>query len=191
MRAILGGLLLVVSLLNAGPAAAQWKEYMYRDLGIAKEFPAEPRREAGEYKTGVVGREAVPSVILTTERDNVVFRMTVVDLQKPEFVARSASIASECIFMAEEEGTPLANMTNRVEGGINAVYGRLISVDLAENKGRKQTTCLFTKGRLYKIEAHVLPEHGEPNSSMAIRFTNSLRFNIDRAYGEGEAEGGN
>jgi hypothetical protein len=182
MRTILGALAMVLAICTAQPAAAQWKEYMYRDLGIAKEFPVEPKREVGEYKSGVVGRDAVPSVILTAEQDNVVFRMEVVNLDKPELIARSASITNECIFNAEEEGVTLANMTNRVEGGVNAVYGRLTSVELFENKGRKQTTCLFTKGKMYIISAHVLPAHGEPNSSQAIRFTNSLRFSIDRAY---------
>ena len=185
MRAGAGSLVVFLGLVISGQASAEWKEYVYRDLGIAKEFPAEPKRETGEYKTEVIGKEGVPAVILTAEDDNVVFRMTVADLQKPEFIARSASIASECIFLAEEDGNTLANMTNRVEGGINAVYGRLTSVELFENKGRKQTTCLFTKGKMYVISAHVLPAHGEPNSSQAIRFTNSMRFNIDQAYGEG------
>jgi hypothetical protein len=184
MRTIFGALAMVVAVCAAQPAAAQWKEYVYRDLVIAKEFPVEPTRTVGEYKTGVVGREGVPSVVLTAEQNNIVFRLEVVTLDTPELVARSASITNECIFLAEEEGNVLANMTNRVEGGTNAVYGRLTSVEMFENKGRKQTTCLFTKGKLYKISAHVLPAHGEPNSSQAIRFTNSLRFAIDRAYGE-------
>jgi hypothetical protein len=79
-------------------------------------------------------------------------------------------------------------MTNRVEPGARAVYGRLVSVNLRNNAGRRQTACLYTKGKLYKIEATVHPEHGQPNSSQAIRFTNSIRFNIEQAYGEG---GGN
>ena len=185
MRTIFGALAMVIAVCSAQPAAAQWKEYMYKDLGIAKEFPVEPKQTTGEYKSGVIGRDvAAPSVILTAEEDNVVYRMEVVDLNKPDLIARSASITNECIFNAEEEGVTLANMTNRVEGGINAVYGRLTSVELFENKGRKQTTCLFTKGKMYIISAHVLPAHGEANSSKAIRFTNSLRFAIDRAYGE-------
>lgn len=169
-------------ILACGPAAAQWREIVYPDLGVGKEWPAEPTRTKGEYKTEVVGKEGVPADILQVEVDNIVYKMTVADLQKPEFVARSASLMGECVFDAEEAGTPLANMTNRVEGGINAVYGRLVSVDLADNKGRRQTACLFTKGRLYIIEATVLPAHGQPNSSQVIRFTNSLRFAIDRDY---------
>jgi hypothetical protein len=184
MRTIFGALAMVIAVMTAQPAAAQWKEYLYPDLGIGKEWPAEPKREAGMYKSDVVGREAVPSVVLSVEKDNVAFRMEVVTLDTPELVARSASITNECIFNAEEQGVTLANMTNRVEGGVNAVYGRLTSVELFENKGRKQTTCLFTKGKMYIISAHVLPAHGEPNSSQAIRFTNSLRFRIDRPYGE-------
>ena len=104
--------------------------------------------------------------------------MTVAEMQ--DHIDRSASILGECVANAEKEGTSLANMTNRVEGGADAIYGRLVSVDVANNGGRRQTACLFNAtGRLYVIQATVLPEHGQPNSSMVIRFTNSLSFDLE------------
>ena len=36
-------------------ASAAWAEYMYSDLGIAKEFPAAPNVESGIYETSVAG----------------------------------------------------------------------------------------------------------------------------------------
>jgi hypothetical protein len=170
--------------LNAGAAQAAWEEHVYQDLGIAKEFPNPPARSTGSYSAPVAG--TAPATILTVSEDNVDFRMTVVPL--PAKQAVGAAIMGECTHVAEQEGQPLANMTTRIEAGARAVYGRLVSVDLRNNAGRRQTACFYTKGNLYKIEATVLPAHGQPNSSQAIRFTNSMRFNIDRPYGE---EGGN
>lgn len=173
----IGMAIAVIAMLASVPAsAAQWEEYRYDDLGISKEWPNPPTREAGEYTTPVVG--TVPSTEFQTEDDNIIFHMTVAETE--DHIDRAADILGECVANAEREGTPLANMTNRVEGGADAIYGRLVSVDLANNGGRKQTACLFNAtGRLYIISATVLPEHGQPNSSTVIRFTNSLSFDLD------------
>jgi len=168
-----------MALFGSQPAVA-WDEYMYSDLGIAKEFPAPPDVENGTYRTEVAGSGTVPARIFSLQQDDVVFRMTVADMRAPEYMARSASILSECIYLAEREGDVRAKMPQRVEDGTGyRVYGHMTSVDLFDNRGRKQTNCFFTKGRLFKIEATVLPEHGQPNSPLAIRFTTSLRFRID------------
>jgi hypothetical protein len=163
-------------LVSLPASAAQWEEVIYEDLGIAKEWPNPPTREAGEYNSAIIG--TVPSTEFATEDDNIAFHMTVAETQ--DHVDRAASILGECVANAERLGTPLANMTNRVEGGADAIYGRLVSVDLANNGGRRQTACLFNAtGRLYIVSATVLPEHGQPNSSMVIRFTNSLSFDLE------------
>ena len=170
------------AVLSSVPASAAWTEYKYEDLGIVKEFPGEPKRETIEFKTPIVG--TVQATVLSYTEDNVDFRMTVADTRnKPEL---GGTIMGECVFMAEDAGEPVAEMTARVEPGARAVYGRMISVNLKDNKGRALTACFHTKGRLYKIEAVVRPEHGEPNSSLAVRFVNSLSFNM---AGEGPAEG--
>nr|TFG52733.1 MAG: hypothetical protein E4H34_04615 [Hyphomicrobiales bacterium] len=176
----------VIFLLLAGiglfpvKARAAWEEYMYSDLGIAKEFPAEPTVGSGTYDTAVAGNGSVPSAIYSVEQDNIVYRMTVADLRAPEYISRGANIYAECIFRAEQEGTVLAKMPQRVEDGVGyRVYGHLTSVDLFDNQGRKQTNCFVTKGRLFKIEAIVLAAHGLANTSQAIRFSTSLRFRID------------
>lgn len=168
---------LAAAVLASGPAgAAAWEEYRFEDLGVIKEFPNEPTRTTGEYVTPVAG--TAPTTEFYNEEDNIVFEMTVVELQ--DRVGIAASILGECVANAEAEGTPLANMTNRVQNGEDAIYGRLVSVNLANDAGRRQTACLFNAtGRLYIIRATVLPEHGQPNSSMVIRFTNSLSFDFD------------
>lgn len=168
--AIMAAAVAVVS----SPAAAAWTEVVHEDLGLRKEWPGEPARATVEFKTPVAGTAMAQE--LTYEADNIVYRMTVVPLANK--LEASASIFGECIFMAEDAGIPVAEMTARVEPGARAVYGRIISVDLRDNKGRAMTACFFTKGNLYKLEAIVKPEHGEPNSSLAIRFINSLSFNM-------------
>lgn len=179
MRWGISSLAFAVALLCSQPAAA-WDDYMYSDLGIAKEFPSPPNVEDGTYRTSVAGTGTVPARIFSVEQDHVVYRMTVADMREPDYMARSGNILSECIYLAEQEGEVRAKMPQRVEDGTDyRVYGHLTSVDLFDNQGRKQTNCFFTKGRLFKIEAIVLPEHGQPNSSLAIRFTSSLRFRID------------
>ena len=175
MRLLAIALAAAATLAITPASAAQWAETVYEDLGVAKEWPNPPTREAGEYMSAIAG--TVPTTEFHNEEDNIVFHMTVAEMQ--DHVDRAASILGECVANAEKEGTPLANMTNRVEGGADAIYGRLVSVDLADNGGRRQTACLFNAtGRLYIISATVLPEHGQPNSSMVIRFTNSLSFDL-------------
>lgn len=177
MRLIAIAFAAAAMLASAPAGAANWSEYRLEDLGVIKEFPGEPTRTQGEYSTPVAG--SAPTTEFYYEEDNIVFEMIVVELQ--DRVGISASIVGECVANAEAEGTPLANMTNRVENGSDAIYGRLVSVALANEGGRRQTACLYNAtGRLYVIRATVLPEHGQPNSSMVIRFTNSLSFNFDR-----------
>jgi len=173
----LAAMMMAATTLAAGSAAAApaWQEMVMEDLAIAKEFPGDPTRTAGEYTTPVAG--TVPATIFHIEDDNIVYEMIVAETQ--DKMAVGSSILGECVANAEAEGTLLANMTNRVEGGADAIYGRLVSVDLANNGGRRQTACLVNAtGRLYVIKATVLPAHGQPNSSMVIRFTNSLSFDL-------------
>jgi hypothetical protein len=179
MRLGKAALLVSVLVLSGSPAFA-WEEFMYADLGIAKEFPSAPTIENGTYHTDVAGAGDVPAIIYSVKEDHIIYRMTVADMRAPEYVERSASIQAECIERAENEGTVLAKMPQRVEDGTDyRVYGHMTSVELFDDGGRKQTNCFFTKGRQIVIEAIILPEFGRPNSPNAIRFSASLRFRID------------
>jgi hypothetical protein len=178
--ALAAGLFVAAAL--STPAAAAWKDHALPDLGIGKEFPGDPKREVVEYKTPVAG--TAKATVLSMTENHIDYTLTVVDLQHK--VDMGASIMGECVFLAETEGTPIANMATRVEPGAKAIYGRLVTVDLKENKGRKQTACFYTNGRLYKIEACVRPEHGQPNSPQVIRFTNSLRFDLEQDWSQVE-----
>src|SRR5689334_6020121 len=86
--------------LMSAPASAEWKNYRYPELGVAKEFPAEPKVVDGEYKTQLAG--TAPAKIFTVELDNVIYRMTVADLRSK--ADQGATIMGECTFLAEDAG---------------------------------------------------------------------------------------
>ena len=172
--------------LFASPLAAQehdpleWQEYVYPELGIAKEFPASPQRQTGSYQTEVVGEDAVPSVAYFVDFGDLIFQMTVVDLRAPEHVLRAANILAECIFLAESAGLPLANLPLDVKDDTQfGVHGRVVSVDLNYNLGVRQTACLHKDGRLYKMEATMVHPEEEDGEAIA-RFVTSQRFDLGK-----------
>lgn len=172
--------------LLAPPLAAQehdpleWQEYVYPELGIAKEFPASPQRQTGNYQTEVVGDDAVPSVVYFVDFGDLIFQMTVVDLRTPEHVLRAANILAECIFLAESAGLPLANLPLDAKDGTEfGVHGRVVSVDLNYNLGVRQTACLHKDGHLYKMEATMVHPEEEDGEAIA-RFVTSQRFDLGK-----------
>ena len=167
----------VAALCAGTPAAAAWQEFVFADLGIAKQFPAAPRRAAGTYQTVATGGVPVPADVFTLEADFIRYRMTVVALGRPDMLARSASILGECVFIAEEEGRPLANLPLRVpDGTALGLLGRAVSADIERAFARKETGCVFARGKLVRLEATVLPERAEPDAPEAVQFIESLRF---------------
>jgi len=167
---------IAVAIVAGGPASAAWKIYNYPELGVFKEFPAEPKAEDITYKTPVSGEHKGKK--FSVAEDDVDYAMTVVDM--PDKIDTSASIMGECTYNAEVAGVSVSNMTARVEPGARAVYGRMQSTDI-KGKGRSLTACFFNKGRLYIIEALVRPNNQDfPNSPLAIRFVNSMSFQQPR-----------
>lgn len=194
------------------PAWSAWEAYVFEDLGIIKDFPAEPERsetiyapprfldwedvaaeqgppvlggasESGFVPPPVARREiqAVqgdrPAVHFEVEADNIIYRMTVVNLQ--DVLVQSANIVLECINIYEEAGVLLSNFPARTGARIDpqgGTWGREVTVDLPNNRGRVVGACYLTKGNLYRLEAHILPEHGDLSAVNAVRFTNALEF---------------
>jgi hypothetical protein len=157
---------------------ADWREYVYLQHGIAKEFPGQPITNIDEYRTEVIG-EAVRAVLIFRELGDVTVQMTVVKFDKREHLAKAANMMAECIFLAESDGMPLANLPLRAEDGSAAgVRGRVVSVDLNYNLGVRQTACFFTKDRLYKIEGTMVHPVQE-DSDMIARFVTTQRFDVE------------
>jgi hypothetical protein len=165
----------------ATSARAQWREFSYPELGVAISFPAQPTRASRRYETQVVGADPASAEVLTVTHETIVYTLTVVDLRAPEHVAKSANILAECVFLAEAEGQPLVNVAQHApDGSPQPVHGRAVSVDTANTAGRKETACFYTRGRLYKIEALVPIGYGEPDTPLALMFTESIRFDLGR-----------
>ncbi len=176
------------------PAWSAWEAHVLDDLGITKDFPAEPVRTETIYRAPEIVElelEAVqnehPAVHFETEVDNIIYRMTVVDFR--ELLGRSVNFALECITIYEEAGEVVSNINAITGGRLDPLggtwtWGREVTVDLPENRGRVIGACYFTKGRLYRLEAHILPEHGDMLAIDALRFTNALEFHIDREFVE-------
>ena len=159
------------------PAAAAWQEYVFADLGIAKQFLAPPTRAVGTYQSGAIGDTPVRADLVTLEYDDIRYRVTVVDLSTFAMLAKSASILAECIFIAEEEGRPLANLPWRIaDGTALGLLGRAVSADLERAFARKESGCIFARGKLVKVEATVLPERAEPDAPEAVQFIDGIRF---------------
>jgi hypothetical protein len=182
MKPIRVPMLLIAGLL-AAPAAAQddheaeWREYTYRQHGIAKEFPGQPITNIDEYNTEVIG-EPVRAIVIFAELGDVTAQMTVVKFEKEEHLAKAANIMAECVFLAEADGLALANIPLRAEDGSAAgVRGRVVSVDLNYNLGVRQTACFFTRGRLYKIEGTMVHPVQE-DADIIARFVTTQRFDV-------------
>ncbi len=121
-----------------------------------------------------------PAVQFEVEVDNIVYQMTIADFQ--DRLERSANVVLECINLYEEAGIVVSNFpatTGRREDPQGGTWGHEITVDLPDNRGRVTGACYFTKGRLYRFEAHILPENGNLNALDAVRFTNAFEFHYD------------
>lgn len=146
--------------------------------------------ELGEREIRSVERGR-PAVHFEVEVDNIIYRMTVVDFQ--DRLDRSANILLECVSLYETAGVLVSNFSTTVGGGVDpqgGTRGREVTVDLPNDQGRVVGACYFTKGNLYWLEAHILPEHGDMNAIAAIRFTNALEFSIGGRWYEDILEHG-
>ena len=107
-------------------------------------------------------------------RNNVIFRASVVNLSdKP---TEAATLWGECIYLVEETGIELSNVSMPIGQGANTVYGRVQKTELRNDQGHLHAACYFNKGKLYKLEAIVLPSRGDPDAPEAAAFVRSIRF---------------
>ena len=195
MRLASFAILVATIALVSSPASAAWQEYIYEDLGIAKAFPAEPERAEGIYETPEFARDILrvagvnrAATHLTAELENIVYRMSVVDIS--DNIEESINIFGECILLAEQSGLVISNIHLGVglTGGRPTVFGRVVTVDLEGDRGRVRTACLVNNAKLYRTEAHVLPEHGTLDPPEVERFMTTLRFDLDTDFAAEEAQ---
>ena len=71
---------ILAAFVASGPVAAQsWEEYSYPDYAFSVTFPANPQVEMTTYQ--VAEGRSVPAHVYSVRQGNVVFKMTVAELE--------------------------------------------------------------------------------------------------------------
>lgn len=169
------------------PAQAAWQEYVYPELGVAKDFPVEPKRTEGTWGEGIrlPLSKIVPDTILTADDGGVTYKMTVVDFSsRPN---DGANIMGEAFSSLAAKGTVTGQGFPRLDLGANSVYGLTLIVD--EKSGMHATSAIFfNKGRLYLFQA-LVPQNSPSRLDAGIgRFVETIRFHLE-GYGFDEKTG--
>ena len=160
----------------AMPAQAAWKSYINRELGFSFMAPGEVKTDVGTFRGEVAGPRQ--TIVYRSVEDNVEYKVTVMSFLQAQ--AEGANLLGEREFMFQNRKKVLMDTFARVEPGKDAVYGRKMVVELPDNKGRVTGAFYLTKGRLYALEATVLPAHGDFGSPDPARFVDSLAFTLSR-----------
>jgi hypothetical protein len=168
------------------PAQAAWHSYVSRELGFSVEMPGEVKAQHGTYREAIAGPRQ--TVVFRSVDDNIEYKITVMNFAQAQ--ADGADLLGERVFYYEgrdnnegvhdEKGVRMDTF-GRVEPGKEAIYGRKLSVDRPNNGGRTLAGIYFTKGKLYTLEATVLPANGDYATPDTGRFIDSLTFNLARA----------
>jgi hypothetical protein len=157
----------------AMPAEAAWKSYISQGLGFAFEAPGEVKAQKGVYRAAVAGINN-EALIYRSVDDNIDYRATVVDFSKR--AAEGSVLMEEAAFILQDGKRVLMNDFGRVQTGADGIYGRKMTFDQPNGGGRTSSAIYFTKGRLYVMEATVLPANGDYASPDPGRFLDSLVF---------------
>jgi len=183
------GKALVAALLMAWsfPAQAAWQEYVYPELGIAKDFPVEPKKTEGTWGQGIrlPLSKIVPDTVLTAEDGGVTYKMTVVDFSsRPN---DGSNIMGEAFSSLAAKGTVVGQGFPRIDLGANSVYGLMLIVD--EKGGTHATSeVFFNKGKLYLVQG-LVPQNSPNRLDPGIgRFIETVRFHLE-GYGFDEKTG--
>lgn|SRR5258706_2009924 len=178
MRSLtLAALASAVLAISTAPADAAWKSYISKELGISFEAPGTVKTEVGTYRGAVAGPRQ--TVVFRSVDDNIEYKVTVLFFAQAQ--ADGASILGEREYMFQDGKKVLMDTFGRVEPGKDAVYGRKIVVDQPMNKGRTTAAFYFTNGKLFSLEATVLPANGDYMSPDPGRFIDSITFVLSRA----------
>lgn len=155
----------------AAPAQAQWKSYVSRDLQFTFAAPGEMNVEKGVYKGERTGDH--PAIIFRSTADNIQYTATVVDLRAPGL--NPASLLEEAVVTFQGRNKVLMDNYGR----IGALYGRKGTIELPNNGGRSMASFYYQNGRLYRMQATILPANTDPATPDAARFVDSEVLNLN------------
>jgi hypothetical protein len=171
-------LVILTLALSAGSASAQdWKEYVYLDRGVAIQFPAPPQMTTGTHESVMV--KGLPTVTYTARYDNVDYKLTVIELGNRTDAA--TSLLNEIGYFLMREGEVLFTDFGRVYQNEKSVYGLTLVVDRMDDT-RIRTSIYYSKGRLYRADAIVLPARGDKDMTIPSRFDQTIRFPPDGRF---------
>jgi hypothetical protein len=156
------------------PAQAAWKSYVNRELGFSFMAPGELKTSIGNSRTELAGPRQ--SIVYSSVEDNIEYKVTVWSFLQAQ--AEGATLLGERTYLFQNHRKLLMDTFARVEPGKDAVYGRKMVIELPDNKGRVTGAFYFNKGKLYALEATVLPAHGDMGSPDPARFVDSLVFTL-------------
>jgi hypothetical protein len=149
----------------SGPAAAQsWSEYSYPEDSFAVSFPAPPKVETTTQE-GPDGR-SVNAHIYSVQQDHATFKVAIVDLSNPPL---HENVALDYAIKTLSQG---GEVKLDIPARVTRVYGRQLSI-VGTDGSRSSAAVFYLNGRLYEIEAKVLPPGSD---ALAIRFQQSLAF---------------
>jgi len=152
----------------SAPAIAQsWEEYSYPDYAFTVTFPADPKIETTIHE--VADGRSVPARVYSVRQDKGEFKMTVADLANTGLDEKA--VIDHAIKILASNGEVKVNYPHRIYG----VYGRQLSL-LGKDGSRSMVAMFDIMGRLYQIEAKVLPGG---NEFELTRFQQSLVFERD------------
>jgi len=161
------------------PAHAAWNTYTYKELGVAKEFPAEPKMEKGVYTTPMV--KNAPKTTFTVDRDGNTLRLVVVDLKGREGDGANILAEASSNDVAGKGVTYTLENLQLFDKGYNSVYGLVMNISKPDGS-RMLTNNFFNKGRLYKIEILIPANSADKQSPAFGRFINTIQFHL-QGYG--------
>jgi hypothetical protein len=157
--------IILAAIVASGPAAAQsWTEYSYPEDSITVSFPAPPNVETTTQR-GPDGR-SVTARVYSIQQDHAAFKVSIIDLSDPA-LDENAVIANAIKTLSQGREIKLD-----IPARINRVYGRQLSIAGADGS-HSSAAVFYLNGRLYEIEAKVLPPESD---ALAIRFQQSLVF---------------
>jgi hypothetical protein len=159
--------------LGAGPASA-WEEYVYLDQGVAIQFPAKPQAMKSTYDS--IFAKRIPSMVYAVEDDHVLYKLTVIDLtNRPD---KGSNFLNEAGYELMRKGDVLYTDFPRVYQDEQSIYGVTLVVDRKDGS-RVRSSLYYHKGRLYVVEAVVLPARRDKDMTTPSRYDMTIRFPPD------------
>jgi len=169
-------LMMLALFLGTAPAWA-WTESIYLDQGVAIQFPAKPQAMKSAYNS--IFAKGLPAMVYSAEDDNVVYKLTVVDLtNRPDVGANFLNEAANGLM---REGEVLFTDFPRVYQGERSIFGVTLVVD-RQDGSRVRTSLYYNKGRLYIADAVVLPARGDKDMTTPSRYDQTIRFPPDGRF---------